>query len=193
MEHPWNIITKNNYKELPKTATQGAVFVPHFLDLTTKKAFLLSLSGNLISWQPGPLLTWLILMPLSAFGQANGSAETNKLAMSQGVSAPSFTNTTLFSNGFTFQNPVAASYQPGYRMTLAVDGSDTTSGGLDLGLGDSQYGLAIGTYSNGWCLLVWRFGSMFFRCLCLMTFSLMIQPIRLPIECGLVWFELFSL
>ena len=57
-------------------------------------------------------------------------------------------HTTIFSKGFTLENPVAASYQSGYHLTGAVDGSETTSGGMEFGVGDTQYGLALGAYSN---------------------------------------------
>ncbi|MEM7646222.1 MAG: hypothetical protein AAF203_04885, partial [Pseudomonadota bacterium] len=91
----------------------------------------------------------ILFFTSSVFGQGNSnSADTNRLALSQGIAAPSVNNTTLFSNGFTFQNPVAVSYEQGYRASVTADGSDTTSFGLDAGLGDGQYGMAIGAYSN---------------------------------------------
>lgn len=73
----------------------------------------------------------------------------NDLAISQGISSPTYTHISLFSNGFTFDNPVGAAYEDGYRGTLSVDGTTSTSGGLDIGVGDTQYGLGLGFYSNG--------------------------------------------
>lgn len=76
------------------------------------------------------------------------SANLNQVAVGQGISSPAITNTTMFSKGFTMENPVAASYQNGYRGTLALDGSDTTSFGVDMGVGDTTYGFTLGAYSN---------------------------------------------
>lgn len=92
---------------------------------------------------------FLFLFPVLSLAQAGGTdTSPNKMAISQGISSPSVNTTTLFSNGFTMPNPVAASYQSTYRMAAAVDGSDTTSFGVDVGVGDTQYGLALGVYSN---------------------------------------------
>ena len=77
------------------------------------------------------------------------AAHSNDLAISQGISSPSYTTLSLYSNGFIFENPVAASYQNSYKATLSIDGSTSTSGGLDFGVGDTQYGLGLGIYSNG--------------------------------------------
>ena len=76
-------------------------------------------------------------------------SQTNQLAVSQGISSPTTTHLNLFSNGFTYDNPVAASYQQGYHVTGSLDGADSTSFGLDMGIGDGQYGFAAGVYSNG--------------------------------------------
>ncbi len=72
----------------------------------------------------------------------------NSLAISQGISSPSRNHTALYSNGFILENPVAASYQNGYRFTGSLDGSESSSVGVEGGLGDNQYGLALGYYSN---------------------------------------------
>lgn len=77
-----------------------------------------------------------------------GSANLNQIAVGQGISSPSVANTTLFSNGFTKENPVAASYQSQYRLTGSLDGSNSTSFGTEFGVGDSTYGFALGAYSN---------------------------------------------
>lgn len=93
------------------------------------------------------LLLFLCSCSITAFAQQSG-ASTNGLAVSQGVSSPVTTNTLLFSNGFTQENPVSLSYQNGYRLTTAIDGSNSTSFGVDAGVGDGQYGIGIGAYSN---------------------------------------------
>ncbi len=72
----------------------------------------------------------------------------NSLAVSQGISSPNRTTSTLYSKGFTRDNPMAVSYQTGYRLTGSLDGGDGTGLGIEGGLGDGQYGLAIGHYSN---------------------------------------------
>ena len=96
----------------------------------------------------GWLIFIFLLGPLS-WGQAGGgSSETNRLAHGQGISAPSINSITLFSNGFTLVNPVGASYEAGYRSGISIDGADSTSFGIDAGLGDGQYGMALGAYSN---------------------------------------------
>jgi len=89
----------------------------------------------------------ILFFSLPLLGQ-QGSANLNQVAVGQGISSPAITNTTLFSKGFTLENPVAASYQSGYRASATLDGSDTTSFGLDFGVGDTTYGFAIGAYSN---------------------------------------------
>ena len=94
------------------------------------------------------LISLLTLGVSLAHGQQS-SASTNQLALSQGIASPAVPTVNLFSNGFTMANPVALSYQSGYRGTLAIDGSDSTSFGADVGVGDGQYGLALSAYSNG--------------------------------------------
>ena len=89
------------------------------------------------------LFCWL------SWGQSGSGGNTQLLAIAQGISSPSMTNLTLVSNGFTAENPVGASYQGGYRGTLEIDGNDPTNFGLEAGLGDAQYGLALSYYSNG--------------------------------------------
>ncbi len=83
-----------------------------------------------------------------ALAQQSG-AKLNQVAVGQGISSPALTNTALFSNGFTFQNPLGVSYQDQYRLTASVDGSDSTSFGAEFGVGDTKYGFALGVYSNG--------------------------------------------
>ena len=94
------------------------------------------------------LLVLIFFLPSLVMAQQT-SANLNQVAVGQGISSPAITNTALFSKGFTLENPVAASYQGGYRGTLALDGSDTTSFGLDFGVGDTTYGFTLGAYSNG--------------------------------------------
>ncbi len=93
------------------------------------------------------VLLAIVVFSCPVLGQQT-SANLNQVAVSQGISSPAITNTALFSKGFTKENPVAASYQNGYRATGVADGSDTTSFGVDLGVGDTTYGMAIGAYSN---------------------------------------------
>lgn len=90
----------------------------------------------------------ILFSGLAAFGQQT-SNNLNSLAISQGISSPSQNHPTLFSNGFTFENPVASSYQNGYHLTTVIDGSENSSFGAEVGVGDTQYGVALGAYSNG--------------------------------------------
>ena len=78
------------------------------------------------------LLTIILILPYMSLG--------NDLAISQGIAVPAMNHFSIVSNGFTFDNPVGASYQNSYKGTLLIDGTTSTSGGLDLGVGDSQYG-----------------------------------------------------
>ncbi len=94
------------------------------------------------------LILLLFFIEVPAFAQ-QGANNLNSLAISQGISSPSQNHPTLFSNGFTFENPVASSYQDGYHLTSALDGAESTSFGLEAGVGDTQYGFAVGAYSNG--------------------------------------------
>jgi hypothetical protein len=95
------------------------------------------------------LFTIFLYLLTSPCHAKTSGASTNQLAISQGISSPAVTHTTLFSNGFTKENPVALSYQSNYRLTAAIDGSDSTSFGVDMGVGDSTCGMALGVYSNG--------------------------------------------
>ncbi|MCB0377320.1 MAG: hypothetical protein KDD33_02415 [Bdellovibrionales bacterium] len=92
--------------------------------------------------------TFLIIPSLGLAQSRGKGGSTNDLAISQGISSPSYTNVTTVSNGFTFDNPVGASYQKNYRATAFIDGSTSTSLGIDGGVGDSQYGLGLAYYSN---------------------------------------------
>lgn len=97
----------------------------------------------------GRLLFFLYFLVFSTLSWAQqSSTRKNQLAISQGISSPAMSHTTLFSNGFTLENPVAVAYQSGYHFTGTFDGAETTSGGVEFGVGDTQYGLALGAYSN---------------------------------------------
>lgn len=89
----------------------------------------------------------ILLFTSSLWGQ-QGSANLNQVAVGQGISSPAITHTALYSKGFTLENPVAASYQSGYRATGSLDGADSTSLGVDFGVGDTVYGFSVGAYSN---------------------------------------------
>ena len=93
---------------------------------------------------------FLLVLVASFFCWAQQSgARLNQVAVGQGISSPALTHTSLFSNGFTFENPIGVSYQDQYRLTGALDGADSSSFGAEFGVGDTKYGFAVGAYSNG--------------------------------------------
>tara|TARA_R110000868_G_scaffold132380_2_gene343120 strand:- start:48205 stop:48981 length:777 start_codon:yes stop_codon:yes gene_type:complete len=76
-------------------------------------------------------------------------AQENLLAIGQGISSPTSTSTVNYSNGFTHENPVGTIYQGGARFSLQYDDNDNNSGlGGELGIGQGNYGLALGYYKN---------------------------------------------
>lgn len=89
-----------------------------------------------------------LILSVTSMTHAQDASGENVLAISQGVSSPSMNHSTLFSNGFTMDNPMAGAYQSGYHLTGALDGTDSTSFGAEFGVGDGQYGLGLGLYSN---------------------------------------------
>ncbi len=93
------------------------------------------------------LFSVIFAFPLFCCAQQSG-AKLNQVAVGQGISSPALTNTALFSNGFTYENPVGVSYQDQYRLTASIDGADSSSFGTEFGVGDTKYGFALGAYSN---------------------------------------------
>jgi hypothetical protein len=72
------------------------------------------------------------------------------MAVGQGIASPA-APITLYSSGFTRQNPVGVAWQKGGRISLAHDrGDDDQSKGYggELGIGQGDLGLAIGYYER---------------------------------------------
>lgn len=84
---------------------------------------------------------------LSTFA-VQATPHSNGLSLSQGISTPNRNHTTLYSKGFTKENPVGASYQNQFKATGSMDGSDSSGLGAEAGIGNGQYGMALGYYSN---------------------------------------------
>ena len=86
-----------------------------------------------------------LLMP-----SLTAEAKENLLAIGQGISSPAINSLPSFSNGYTTENPVGASYQQRTRLSLGIDdGADLGLMGA-FGLGNGTYGMAIG-YRDAGC------------------------------------------
>ena len=104
-----------------------------------------------------PILFIIVLSPLfaqSQYGRRSSNDNSNWLGISQGTSSPTRTSTLNFSNGYMPENPVGVIYQQGVRLTAEGDhgddnqGNDNNGFGGELGIGDGQYGLAVGYYNR---------------------------------------------
>ncbi len=95
-----------------------------------------------------------VLFPSLLFARGPSGDNSNWLGISQGTSSPTRTSTLNFSNGFMPENPVGVIYQQGVRLTGEGDHGDDSQGndnagfGGELGIGDGQYGLAVGYYNR---------------------------------------------
>lgn len=101
----------------------------------------------------------LLIIGSKAWGQERGSyrrannsqrssnqdfPHKNLLAISQGISSPAVTSSTLISNNFGRENPVNVAFVKRYRTSLALDLGDGFGFGGDFGWGDSNYGVSVG-------------------------------------------------
>jgi hypothetical protein len=97
------------------------------------------------------IISVLFFIPFFSF--AKGTKSTQLLAVGQGISSPTSTSTVNYSNGFTGENPVGVTYQNSMRVTGEFDtgdssGSDTQGLGGEIGIGNGQYGVALGYYDR---------------------------------------------
>lgn len=97
-------------------------------------------------------LSWiLIFFSVSISGWARGGQEKQRLAVSQGISAPTTSSAINWKSGFVYSNAgVAASYD-GALIALEYDTNEDTddSGtGAELGVGTGTVGLGLGYYKR---------------------------------------------
>lgn len=77
-------------------------------------------------------------------------AQSNRLAIGQGISSPTLTSTINYSNGYTNENPVGVAYQTTMRLTGEYfTGNDSNNNdndgiGAELGVGNGSLGFAVG-------------------------------------------------
>jgi hypothetical protein len=88
---------------------------------------------------------FVLLLALLTFSTL-GVAEDQGIAVGQGVSSPTAAGHINFSFGYTPQNPVIASEQPGPSLdfTYADNGAGVSELGAELGFGGSGWGIAAG-------------------------------------------------
>lgn len=95
----------------------------------------------------------LTLATSPVWAQRGGNTNPSMLAVGQGISSPALSSPVNYSNGFTTENAAVASQLASPMLSLEYDtgdnnGSDVSGFGGELGIGNGQMGLIVGTYKR---------------------------------------------